>query len=434
MGERSFKFYPFRSLMFCPRLPKSSTVCILLHLLFFCILSTVSSQYFEFKNLQVPESKHIVSLSRYFTYVPDDPPALSINGIPIGLSPITSLSTFPLFATITTPNHSTQQLHVNDHLQKVTPNPSLVLLSNSHHLRLRQLQQHNNLQRIVYQLEGPLRYSNKGADIQQGNSLPNRKLTEIVFDNLRISSFDSPVQNNSIQVSLLSYNDFFATFFPNALDEKHKFCCDEELYFRGGCKVLNQLVIPPGIETFKSIIVSDSSPMNSNPIGFELSSSDMYILFFSNCGMSETNAKVSGAVYLKNYFGFLPGIEAPKVSFYALLIGFYILLLLIWGCLALFHRSHLIHIHMAIAIVLGFCLLESLIWFGFYRHWNNVPKRSTLFLGTSIVITVVKNILAFMLVLVASLGWGITKPILPTTTKRKILLIICAYVIFDSAR
>lgn len=373
----------------------------LLILLTLCI-SSVHSQHFEFQSVPIPEPRHILSLYRFFSYTLDDPPPLSIRGIPIGVSP--------------TPLDASQS----------ATGTSRILSQTFLELDGRQLQSSNNVKYPFLDLINRT-FGEKKTELQESDGQP--EVSRIVFDNLRFTgpNAEAVAQPGSVEVSVLSYSDFWNVFFPTSLDESKKFCCDEVELQSGRNCTLNQLIIPPEITSFKSVPIKRVHDM------FDITSSDMFILLFSNCGLYQ-DVSVSGAVYLHNYFGYLPGIEAPKVGFYLLLASVYVGLLIVWAVLALRHRSQLIHIHMAIAVVLIFGLLEALWWFGFYRHWNSVPQRSTVFLGTSIVVTVIKNILAFMLVLVASLGWGITKPSLGTTTKRKIYLLIMAYVIFDSAR
>jgi hypothetical protein len=57
-------------------------------------------------------------------------------------------------------------------------------------------------------------------------------------------------------------------------------------------------------------------------------------------------------------------------------------------------------------------LLESLLWYLFYSNWNEAGTRGNIIFVLAVTIAVMKSSFSFMLVLVASLGWGVTRPYL----------------------
>jgi len=101
----------------------------------------------------------------------------------------------------------------------------------------------------------------------------------------------------------------------------------------------------------------------------------------------------------------------------------YVGLTLIWIGLSIRWRKELLNIQNCIAAVIMLGALEAFLWYVFYNNWNSqgVRGKSVFLLAT--LLTVVKSTFSYMLVLVASLGWGVTRPFLdrPVVLKIQVL-------------
>jgi hypothetical protein len=145
-------------------------------------------------------------------------------------------------------------------------------------------------------------------------------------------------------------------------------------------------------------------------------------------------AKVKGSVVVKNSYGFLPGNEYHKMPFYGWLSAAYVFLAVAWFGLSLRYWREIFHIQNCITGVIFLGLVESFLWWIFFNDWNSSGSRGQILFVLAILATVVKSIFSYMLVLVASLGWGVTRPYLDSKTVMKIQAISLLYIVLDFIR
>lgn len=153
----------------------------------------------------------------------------------------------------------------------------------------------------------------------------------------------------------------------------------------------------------------------------------MYILWVSNCG-NVNGAVVSGSIVVKNPYGFLPGNEYHKMPFYGWLGILYMALAGIWLSLSIWWWKELFSIQNCIAGVILLGLVESFLWYAFFADWNSSGNHSRPLFTASVFSSVAKSAFSYMLVLVASLGWGVTRPYLDDWSHNRIRLICVVYV------
>jgi len=167
---------------------------------------------------------------------------------------------------------------------------------------------------------------------------------------------------------------------------------------------------------------------------FIIPETGVYNVVILNCGTSPGLGSLTGKVSVFSSYGYLPGNDIFKVPLYGIISVIYSLVLTMWFILCIRHWGQVIHIHhcLSAVVVLGF--LESFMWYTFYSHWNSTGTRNMFLMFLSISLTVLKNILSYMLVLVASLGWGLTRPSLDVATSTKIQVIVFFYFILDFIR
>merc|ERR1719191_1268276 len=177
----------------------------------------------------------------------------------------------------------------------------------------------------------------------------------------------------------------------------------------------------------------NTTTARSRDVRMEVHKTGVYILVFSNCGDAR-DALVSGSVLVKNPYGFLPGIEYHKMPFYGWLCVSYMGLAGIWMLLSLRWWRELFNIQNCIAVVIFFGLLEAFLWFIYYNDWNTAGVRGKFLFVLGVLASVVKSIFSYMLVLVASLGWGVTRPYLDKTVTLKIQAVCFVYIVLDVVR
>lgn len=247
-----------------------------------------------------------------------------------------------------------------------------------------------------------------------------------------VGSPTDPALDNykGIQVSIMRYRDFW-----DLIDPK-KFCCTQEDVQNKKCKNVDELLIQkPADARNRDVFVYTHTvtPKKGNYTKRIVRKSGAYLLVLSNCGEIQ-NIKVSGGVLVKNPYGYLPGIEYYKMPFYACLALVYLGLGACWTLLSLRWWKELFNIQNCIGVVILFGLLDAFMQFVYYRTWNGEGSRSRVLFVVCVVISVSKSVFSYMLVLVASLGWGVTKLELEKSTIMKISCICFVYIVLDAVR
>lgn len=238
-----------------------------------------------------------------------------------------------------------------------------------------------------------------------------------------------------VQLSIMRYSDFW-----NLIDPR-KFCStwDDIPQHRAENPGTLLLQKPTGMspEDAHVYIHTIRFPNTSNPhpkdIRRDVSKTGVYILVFSNCG-DFSDAVVSGTVVVKNAYGFLPGNEYHKMPFYGWLLLVYVGLAVIWMGLSVRWWKELFNIQNCIAFVIAFGLLEAFLWYIFYNDWNHTGVRGKFFFVAAILLTVLKTTFSYILVLVASLGWGVTRPYLDQQVILRIQVLCFFYIVLDFIR
>jgi len=94
----------------------------------------------------------------------------------------------------------------------------------------------------------------------------------------------------------------------------------------------------------------------------------------------------------------------------------------------------LFNIQNCITAVIFFGLVEAFLWYIFFNDWNKNGVRGKMLFILSILSSVVKSIFSYMLVLVAALGWGVTRPYLDRQVILKIQAVCFLYIVLDFIR
>lgn len=242
-----------------------------------------------------------------------------------------------------------------------------------------------------------------------------------------------------LQLSLVKYESFWKLINPT------KFCCNAEDVKFKLCKAENQLLIQrpkpskegdkKGAEEFFSHTASFHASADHAHVDqqFQISETGAYILVFSNCGGFD-RAVVSGSIVVKNPYGFLPGNEYHRMPFYGWLCIFYTLLALLWLVLSLRWWKDLFNIQSCIGAVILFGLIEAFTWYVFFSDWNASGVRGKFIFILATMATVLKSTFSYMLVLVASLGWGVTRPYLTGDIIKKLQVFSFVYIVLDFIR
>eukprot|EP00405_Crypthecodinium_cohnii_P039631 CAMPEP_0206541042 /NCGR_PEP_ID=MMETSP0325_2-20121206/9371_1 /ASSEMBLY_ACC=CAM_ASM_000347 /TAXON_ID=2866 /ORGANISM="Crypthecodinium cohnii, Strain Seligo" /LENGTH=539 /DNA_ID=CAMNT_0054038893 /DNA_START=220 /DNA_END=1836 /DNA_ORIENTATION=- len=242
---------------------------------------------------------------------------------------------------------------------------------------------------------------------------------------MELASYDG------LQLSILRFRDFWNLIDPN------RFCSVQADVDAKLAEAPDQLLVskPPGVADEDVNLYSHTVRfyMKEKDVQLPVHSTGVYILIYSNCG-SYSEGLVSGSVIVKNAYGFLPGNEYHKMPFYGWMSFIYIVLAAIWMGLSLRWWRETVAIQYCIAAVIFLGLLEATVWWMFFNDWNSTGTRGRFLFIFAILTSVVKSVFSYMLVLVASLGWGVTRPYLDHKTIVRVQILSFLYIVLDFVR
>mmetsp|Transcript_93103 Transcript_93103/g.221439 ORF Transcript_93103/g.221439 Transcript_93103/m.221439 type:complete len:477 (-) Transcript_93103:20-1450(-) len=159
----------------------------------------------------------------------------------------------------------------------------------------------------------------------------------------------------------------------------------------------------------------------------------VYYLVVSNCGTFD-QATISGQIVVKHQHGYLPANEYSKMPFYGISGLVCSGLFVIWVLLCVRWWTQLFNIHLCIAAVCFLAVAEAGIWYLFLIDWNSSGIHSNFLFASAVVFSVTRSTSSYMLVLLACLGWGVTKPILDGSTICRILCLSFIYIVLNVIR
>lgn len=231
------------------------------------------------------------------------------------------------------------------------------------------------------------------------------------------------------QVSLVSH----AELDKLSQDKEAVFCCSDQMVIDGKCKEKDTLHIPG------SFSFSMSAENVEKGFAGELFRPDagFWYVTLSNCGDSDppSNANfLSGELVISSRFGYLPGEESPKLSFYLYLFLAYSFIFGVWVVICSSWSSVLLKIHHYISVTALVGAFEAICWYASLYHWNYLGHRWWSMIALASFGTVLKQGVSYGLLLLACLGLGVTKPRLQGRQIIQCLLLVIAFIISDGVR
>ncbi|XP_033100534.1 transmembrane protein 87A-like isoform X4 [Anneissia japonica] len=165
--------------------------------------------------------------------------------------------------------------------------------------------------------------------------------------------------------------------------------CDNKAFFKGG-------------ETTKATIKNHNRIAKTWVDG-------RYILAFSissDCGDTEIEVTVK----FQNSHGYLSANQRPLLDFYAVMCAAYTILAFLWLLMMACQWRDILRIQFWICGVVLLGLLEKVVFYSEYHHVNSTGYASPATLVFAELVSCLKRTVARMLVIIVSMGFGITKP------------------------
>ncbi|ORX68640.1 transmembrane receptor, partial [Linderina pennispora] len=123
-----------------------------------------------------------------------------------------------------------------------------------------------------------------------------------------------------------------------------------------------------------------------------------------------------------NAHGQLPAGEYPKVHVYAVLMGAYILIALVWAFMSWRVWSEVLPVQNRLFALVCLMAVDMGLNFGFWQHYNAHGAPSLAYSVALVVVDAGRNSLSFFMLLVVALGWGVVRPSLGKAMIRCTLL------------
>lgn len=142
-----------------------------------------------------------------------------------------------------------------------------------------------------------------------------------------------------------------------------------------------------------------------------ISQTDLYDVFIALCKGSTRALLLSGSIQLLNPYGYLPGETYPYLHFFFIAMCAYGLLLGLWTALLYWHWTAAIPLQKCyIPWLLLMCASEDGLSYLSWNYLNEVGITSYPLFLSGLVGNSIRNTLARVLMLVVSMGYGITIP------------------------
>lgn len=205
-----------------------------------------------------------------------------------------------------------------------------------------------------------------------------------------------------------------------------RYCCTASLSAEIGCEVERPIIAAatarPGGQrhpwTSEVSFRGTQEVAVAKDAAVEVEVTGMYHLWFVTCDAHLAAARVEGHTAWKNPNGYLPGMMAPNLPFFAAMSCAYVALSLAWLTACVLAWRHVIALQHCISAVLLLGMAEMLTWYIDYSDFNNSGFRPYATTVVAVLLGALRKTLSRMLLLVAAMGFGIVRPTLGDATWR----------------
>ncbi|XWS18797.1 hypothetical protein CRYUN_Cryun32bG0075800 [Craigia yunnanensis] len=154
----------------------------------------------------------------------------------------------------------------------------------------------------------------------------------------------------------------------------------------------------------------------------QISKTGMYNLYFIHCDLNLKDLTVEGKTVWKNPTGYLPGRMAPLMNFYGFMSLAFVILGIFWfSQYARFWRE-VLPLQNCITLVITLGMLEMALWYFDYAEFNESGIRPVGITMWAVTFGTIKRTIAWLIILMVSMGYGVVRPTLGGLTSKVIML------------
>jgi hypothetical protein len=217
-------------------------------------------------------------------------------------------------------------------------------------------------------------------------------------------------------------------------------CCDAVAVEAGLCEnstqALGRLIVTSNFTGFHRTVDVPSEGTMTETVkdgDFRVLDTGKWVIALANCNERGRDVILAGYAVFESEEGYLPGALFPYMSFSIALTAVYTVLFLWYLCLMRKHASSRIPIEKWMLATIAIGLLEMSFRTADYVLWNMTGWQNLGVAITAIMIGVFKHALARCLILMVSLGWGVTTDRLSKLTMSCIVILGAAYAAVGAA-
>jgi len=180
----------------------------------------------------------------------------------------------------------------------------------------------------------------------------------------------------------------------------------------------NNIILPEVVKTMNRRVILSISTEHPQ---YTISKEGVYlfvvkILPKSNAGNPKFAAKVF--IEMKSDVGYLSVVDWPLLPFYGIMCGIYTVMGVLWLFICLYRWRDILRIQIWIGAVLFLGMLEKAVYLAEYESLNKTGELTLAAEYAAELFSCAKRSLARILVLIASMGFGIVKPRLGAVLQR----------------
>ncbi|XVF25244.1 hypothetical protein REPUB_Repub13aG0196500 [Reevesia pubescens] len=204
-------------------------------------------------------------------------------------------------------------------------------------------------------------------------------------------------------------------------------CCTADLAKLGVCSE-GQVIHRPSTENpswpkvFGISFNGDEEVATLPSKSIQITKTGMYNLYFIHCDLNLKDLTIEGKTVWKNPTGYLPGRMAPLMNFYGFMSLAFVILGIFWfSQYARFWRD-VLPLQNCITLVITLGMLEVALWYFDYAEFNESGVRPVGITMWAVTFGTIKRTIAWIIILMVSMGYGVVRPTLGGLTSKVIML------------
>merc|ERR1712137_197376 len=227
-----------------------------------------------------------------------------------------------------------------------------------------------------------------------------------------------PDEESGGHVEVLIYHSEFADKIGYVeADGTIQYCCTPTLHQSLICPSVGYVIVSDDALLQKEVSLLRVNLADTiSQLDFHTSSGMYYIKYF-NCHQSGAGTvHINGTISWMNPFGNLSAELYPFVWFFALMTIFYLVIGVIWMILSAIYWNQLLVLQNCIAGVIFLGMVECITWYFDFLSYNIGGEFNWVAISIGVFSSTVKRTVSRLLVLVVSMGFGVVKATLGTSS------------------